>query len=249
MDRVGRKRVVCFGSSSGEMLDYLFGDSPNYFSLWCSGNPARAMPETFGLIDAAIGSSGDGAIALCVGGTSDVLFHMQHVASTYGVLDAEEVMTSAVNGLVQFEAFLKTKGFSQVIWLFFSPVVPLPATHWIDGFDIAEPLPNLLLANILRETARRACLRLDYGIDLFDALTISPERPFLKEAFRRDGPDHHPDYTKIQDLVWGSIRKIPGLPRRRRPELTQLYQHVPRSMDNVFSPRNPVIQRLNGVKV
>lgn len=123
-----------------------------------------------------------------------------------------------------------------------------PATHWIDGFDIAEPLPNLLLANTLRETARRACLRLDHGIDLFDALTLSPERPFLKEDFRRDVVDHHPDYTKIQDLVWDALRRISGLPRRRRPALTQLYQHIPRDMDNVFSSHNPVIQRLNGVK-
>ena len=78
-----------------------------------------ALPPTFDLIDPTIGSSSESAIALCLSGASDVLFHRQHVACSYGVLDIEEAMESALNGLMQIEAFLREKGFSQVVWLFF----------------------------------------------------------------------------------------------------------------------------------
>jgi len=248
MDRVSRKKVVCFGSSSGEMLDYIFGESPNYFSLWLSGNTARRLPATFATIDAALGDSAKGAIALCVCGTSDVLIHMQHVACTHGEVNTEEVIEAAVQGLVQFEAFLKEKSFSQVVWLFFSPIIPLPPAYWSQRLDIDEPLPSLLLAKTLREMARRASQTLGHAIDLFDALTISPEAPFLKEAFRREPPDHHPDYIKLQDLIWAAIRDVPGLPRRKKPAYGELYPHIPRDIEDVFKPQNPVIQRLRAAK-
>lgn len=242
------KKLFCFGSSSAEAIDYIFGSSDAYFSLWASGISARRLPEMLPAMDAVIGPFGRGQIALNVSGVSDVLFHMQHVANAYGDIDPEEVVETAVAGLAQFERFLKKKGFSYIAHVFFSPLTPLDGSYWTDRFGIATPLPNPLLARTLEALACRASSRLQHSINLLGDLTLDGDVPYLRDEFKRDEPNHHPDYVKIRSVIWEALKTIPGIPDPLGSPVEELQPHLARDFDDVFTFQNPVVQRLRSGK-
>lgn len=63
-------------------------------------------------------------------------------------------------------------------------------------------------------------------LDIFEETASGPDGFYLlREAFTKPSPSHHPDYIKIQDIVWRKLEPLDGRLARRDPPHRQLYPH------------------------
>lgn len=225
-------RLYAFGSSSGELFDYIFGTSSQYRSHWASGWSARGFlkAENRNYVLACLkGASSDDIIFLQYGAV-DVQFNAAHRMRLGNFLDPAGFCAQAAEGLLNMVADLQAAGFGKVYCVYAGPPVPLPPLYYRRKFGLPS-IPARFQAQMFREinrlVAEQAAL-----LDLSDVLT--DDRGVLKKRFRRSFPDHHADYIRIQELVWERIRDIPGMPPAREDWRGQLYPHRPRKIRNLM---------------
>ncbi|WP_164982809.1 hypothetical protein [Leisingera sp. NJS204] len=226
-------RLYAFGSSSCELFDYIFGTSSQYRSHWASGWSARGFlkAENRNYVLACLkGASSDDIIFLQYGNV-DVQFNAAHRMRLGDFLDPAGFCAEAAEGLLKMAADLRTAGFSRVYCIYAGPPVPLPVRYYRKGFGLPA-VPARFQAQMFREINRLLAGRVAL-VDMSDVL--ADEHGLLKEPFRRPFPDHHADYTRIQEPVWARIRDIPGIPPRRAEWRSQLYPHCPRGISKLIS--------------
>ncbi|MBT8154517.1 hypothetical protein KMP13_11530 [Epibacterium ulvae] len=215
-------RVYAFGSSSTEVLDYVFGATSRYRSYWASGWSARGLRKDDNrnyVLRCLEGAAAQDIIFLHFG-VVDALFNAPFRMEKGNFMDPEGFCQEAADGITTLVADLKAAGFENVYTLCVGAPCRVPVNYFHRRFKfhgIPVRYQAQLLNRIMELTGQRCDMR-----DLSSVL--ADEYALMKREFLRAKPNHHADYSKIQDLVWQGIADIPGLPPRRETWRTSLYR-------------------------
>lgn len=223
-----QRPLVVLGSSSSEVFDYIFGDRPDYHPFWASGWSARGLrsPNHTRYLEHILTDVPRSATVLLNFGCTDVNFNARHMASTRGIYDFSGVLNEALAGILTASRHITGMGFRNVRAVFISPVISLPQAYW-SRFSKGRQLPDRMLGRMYHDLCRATARQMP-TIDSFRDLTDGAAGGYLlKPEFMRPVPNHHPDYIKIQRVIWNRVSAIPGVPPRREEWLDQHYDHVP----------------------
>lgn len=217
--------LIVMGSSSSEMFDYIFGDNDLYFPYWASSWSARSFnrDETISYVKSILGKSSRESNIILNFGPQDIMFSLPVLLEIEGFYDLSLFQRNTVNGFNAAANLLRSMGFNRIFSVFSSPITNLPREYW-DRFNLTA-IPAIMQARMYCDLPSMIDHHIQTVIDLHDQLSQGKKRPFLKDEFRKDPMDHHPDYIKIQDILWNRLKDIPGILPRREPHFTELYPH------------------------
>jgi len=222
--------LVVLGSSSAEVFDYIFGDTPLYHPMWASGWSARGMIDSADFLAAIMDPLPRDARVLLAFGMTDIQFNLPWRVRQSRFYDFAGHLAETVEGITGMAEQLRQMGFARVGAVFTSIAVPLPPTYWRQR-DLAV-LPPALLGQMvldLAEALPRAGLETR---SILPQIIAAPDRPVLAPRFCRKTENHHPSYIATQQMVWQAIQDLPGIPPRRAEWLTGHYPHQPYSITN-----------------
>ncbi|MFC0282326.1 hypothetical protein ACFFJB_01595 [Camelimonas abortus] len=243
MREIGEHRAIfCFGGSSAEVFDYIFNDYPQYYSFWHSGQKGRGAQGLISAISSYLANRLQDSYVIIGAGTGDVTYHLQHVANTYGVIDAEEVILAAVAGYTRLEQALPALGCRKVRTIFYTPIVDLPPEYWQNVAGFAAPLPNRFMAKCVYEIARRCEHTLRDCVNLLP-ITADPETFLARPEFCRVYHDHHLSFIRVTPILASHVQDFVAGWDGRVDMPEQEYAHHPRREDMLFNTRNPVWQK------
>lgn len=215
-------RVYAFGSSSTEVLDYVFGATPRYRSYWAGGWSARGLRKDDNrnyVLRCLEGAAAHDIIFLHFG-VVDALFNAPYRMEKGDFMDPEGFCLEAADGIASLVADLKAAGFENVYTLCVGAPCRVPVGYFRKRFKfhgIPVRYQAQLLNRIMELTEQRCDMR-DLSPTLVDKYGL------MKREFLRAKPNHHADYSKIQRLVWKGICDIPGIPPQRKTLRTSLYR-------------------------
>lgn len=217
--------VAALGSSSTEVFDYIFGDTPLYHPLWAGGWSARGLrkEEPGGFLAATVADLPRNTRILLNFGATDICFNLPHKVRAERFYDYPAFMAEIVDGISRAHDLLSQMGFTRISAIFAAPVVALPRSYWAEMDTLF--LPPAQLGRMYRETARLAAQRGLPIIDLIDRFIVSHERPVLRPALTRKQPNHHASYIATQEAIWAGIRHLPDLPPPHTPFHHAHYPH------------------------
>lgn len=230
--------LVVIGSSSSEVFDYIFGDRPDYFPFWASGWSARGLrsDEHRRYLREILSPVPKTANVLMNFGCADVNFNCRHLASTKGVYDFQTVMDEAAQGILYCRDLVRTMGFFNVYAVFISPIISLPQEYW-NNFSPTRQLPDRMLGKMYFDLYQATASKMK-AVAAFRELTdFNSGRYVLKKEYMRTAPNHHPDYIKIQHVVWNRIRHIDGMMPMRSDPLVKGYPHVVAGIKKLIETR------------
>lgn len=219
--------LVVIGSSSSEVFDYIFGDRPDYFPFWASGWSARGLrsAEHRDYLQKILSPIPREANIFMNFGCTDVNFNFRHLASTKGVYDFKTVLDEAAEGISTSAEFIRSMGFENIHAVFISPAISLPQVYWRQ-VSKSRQLPDKMLGRMYFDLFKATAMDMK-TIDVFQELTdFKNDRYVLKKDYMRAAQNHHPDYIKIQHVVWDKIRHIDGILPMRSDLLNRGYPHV-----------------------
>jgi len=220
--------LIVLGSSSAEVFDYIFGDTPLYHPMWASGWSARGMADSADFLTAIMDPLPREATVLLAFGMTDIQFNLPWRVRQSRFYDLAGHLAETAAAITGMAAQLRQMGFAQVAAVFTSAAVALPPAYWRQR-DLAV-LPPALLGQMvldLAESLRQSGLETR---SILPQIIASPDRPVLAPRFCRKAEDHHASYIATQQLVWQAICDLPGMPPRRAEWLTRHYQHQPYSI-------------------
>lgn len=219
--------LVVMGSSSSEVFDYIFGDRPDYFPFWASGWSARGLrsAEHRHYLQKILSPIPRTANIFMNFGCTDVNFNCRHLASTKGVYDFKTALDEAAAGITTTSDFITSMGFRNIYAVFISPAISLPQVYW-SRFSQSRQLPDKMLGRMYFDLFQATASKMK-TVDVFRELTdFTNDHYVLKKEYMRAAPNHHPDYIKIQHIIWEKIRHIDGMLPMRSDPLDRGYPHV-----------------------
>ncbi len=219
--------LVVLGSSSSEVFDYIFGDNKDYFPYWAGGWSARGlMKKEYELyIKKIMHDIPRSSNILLNFGCADVAFNLRHMAAKKGVYDFKSTLLEAADGIEKCKKILNGMGFRNVYSVFISPIISLPQTYWSKLNPIRQ-LPDRMLGKFYFDLFQEVSRRMP-TIDLFDEVSdVKNESYLLKKEFKRSYHNHHPDYIKIQHIVYEKISSVPGMLPMREIPLKESYKNT-----------------------
>ncbi len=215
-------RVYAFGSSSTEVLDYVFGATPRYRSYWAAGWTARGLRKKDNrayVLRCLEGATPQDIIFLHFG-VADAVFSAPYQMEKGTFFEPEPFCQEAAEGLAALVADLKAAGFHNVYSLCVAAPCLVPAPYFRKRYQF-HGISVRYQAQLLRrisELSKHCCETRDISDALSDRYGV------LKQKYLRQKPDHHADYCKIQKLVWKVICDIPGIPPHREVWREHLYR-------------------------
>lgn len=219
-------RVYAFGSSSTEILDYIFGDTPRYKSLWASGWSARGLRKDTNrdFIMKCLRAARPQDIIFLHFGVVDAIFNAAYRAEKGDFMDPEGFCQEAADGVGMLVEDLKTAGFENVYSLCMGPPSPLRPNYFQRRAKMLG-LPVRYQARLLNRMNELVGARVRQ-IDMTPLL--ADEHGVLRKEFRRTPQNHHADYTKTQSVIWEALSEIPDLPPRQPVWHEKLYHNPKR---------------------
>lgn len=215
-------RVYAFGSSSTEVLDYIFGSSPRYRSYWAGGWSARGLrkEDNRSYVLRCLQGAAPQDIIFLHFGVVDALFNSSYRMQNGDFMDPEGFCQEAADGVAQLADDLKAAGFTNVYALCVGAPCRVSRDYFWRRFKLyGLPLRyQAQLLNRMTELVGQRCELRDLSPVLAD------KDGLMKAKFLRAKINHHADYSKIQKLVWEGIRDIPGLPPHRDTWRKVLYR-------------------------
>ena len=227
--------LVVLGSSSSEAFDYVFGDNPQYFPFWASAWSARGLrtKQHRDYLRAILAPIPRGATILLNFGCTDVNFNCRHMAASRGHYDFKAVIEEAAEGIRMTDGFLKHLGFDRNHAVFISPAMSLPQSYW-NIFSKSRQLPDKMLGRMYHDLFRLTARDVP-TIDLFAELSGGEKGHYLlRTEFMRPRPNHHPDYIRMQHILWDKIRHLEGMLPMREPPFQEEYPHVQSSIKTLL---------------
>lgn len=232
--------LAVLGSSSSEMFDYVFGDNPRYHPFWASGWSARGLrsADAKTYIATLLNRLPASSNILLNFGCTDVLFNARFMANSRGTYDFATMLNEAADGILQTRDLIEGMGFANVFAIFPSPIIALPTAYWRER-GTGRPLPDIMMGQMYFDLFRNLSGRMQ-TIDYFNDLSDGDSHFYmLKECFHRNAPNHHPDYIKIQDIIWSALEPIPGMPSRRAKPHERMYPHLRENIKTLMSENRP----------
>lgn len=226
-DRTPVRPLVVIGSSSSELFDYIFGDRPDYFPFWASGWSARGLrsEEHNRYLENILTPVPKEANVFLNFGCVDVNFNCRHMASARGVYDFKTIMDEAADGIRTAARTVRASGFQNIYAVFISPAIPLPQSYWAK-FSPSRQLPDRMLGRMYHELFREVASTMK-TVDVFNEIAEPGTGTYvMKKEYKKANPNHHPDYIKIQNIVWDKIKDIPGMLPMRSDPLREEYGHT-----------------------
>lgn len=215
-------RLHVFGSSSSEVFDYIFGATPRYRSYWAGGWSARGLRKerNRGYVLKCLEHARPQDIIFLHFGVVDAVFNAGYRIDRGDFLDPEGFCREAVEGIKMLVADLRGAGFRNIYTVAVGAPCRVPERYFRKRFQLhgLPPRYQAQLLNRINQLISGVCDRRDLTPVLADKHGV------LKPEFHRAKRNHHADYVKIQELVWESIRDIPGLPPRRQVWRSELYK-------------------------
>ena len=217
------------GSSSSEVFDYIFGDSPRYYSYWASGWSCRGLrrPKVLQYVEALTEPHRRNDIIFLNTGNADTIFNLAHKLAKGELVDIDAFCHEAAEGMLGMRRRLLRLGFERVFPVFFLPAPELPARYYSRHFDQAS-VPAQLQGAMIDRIAELVTMKA-LTINTLDKFR-SPGGLQLDSRFECSTNNHHACYIKTQEPIWESIQHIEGMPPRRRAWLTKLHPHEPFSL-------------------
>lgn len=215
-------RVYAFGSSSTEVLDYVFGPSPRFRSYWASGWSARGLRklENRDYVMQCLRGAAVQDIIFLHYGVADAVFNSAYRMQKGDFMDPEGFCQEAADGIAQLVDDLKAAGFHNVYPLCVGAPCRVPRNYFWSRFKM-HGLPMFYQAKLLNRMSELVAQRCEL-LDLSPVL--ADKNGLMKRKFLRYFPTHHADYTRIQEIVWDGIRHIPGMPPHRATWRSCLYR-------------------------
>lgn len=215
-------RAYAFGSSSTEVLDYIFGPSPRYRSHWAAGWSARGLRKEENrayVLNALRGAAQQDVIFLHFG-VVDALFNAPFRMQSGDFLDPETFCREAAEGVTRLAGDLEAAGFANVHALCVGAPCRVPPNYFWKKFRLMgiPPRYQAQLLNRITELVGAQCQLRDLTPVLAD------DAGLMRREFLRARPEHHADYTRIQQPVWQGISDIAGLPPHRDTWRSMLYR-------------------------
>lgn len=219
--------LVVLGSSSSEVFDYIFGDNKDYFPYWAGGWSARGLikEEYEAYIKKIMLDIPRSSNIFLNFGCADTAFNLRHMAAKKGIYDFKSTLFEAADGIEKCKKILNSMGFRNVYSVFISPMISLPQTYWSKQNPIRQ-LPDRMLGKFYFDLFQEVSRRIP-TIDLFDEVSdVKSGSYLLKKEFKRIYHNHHPDYIKIQHIVYNKISSVPGMLPMREIPLEESYKHT-----------------------
>jgi len=226
-DHPTQRPLVVIGSSSSELFDYIFGDRPDYFPFWASGWSARGLrsEDQKRYLKKILSPVPRDANIFLNFGCVDVNFNCRHMAATRGVYDFKAIMDEAADGIRTASETIRSAGFQNIYAVFISPAIPLSQSYW-EKFSASRQLPNRMLGRMYHELFREVASTMK-TVDVFNEIAEPGTGTYvMKKEYKKAKPNHHPDYIKIQNIVWDKIKDIPGMLPMRSDPLREEYRHT-----------------------
>lgn len=228
--------LVVLGSSSSEIFDYIFGNNPEYFPYWAGGWSARGLrsQEHEIYLRKIMKDIPKNANILLNFGCADVAFTLRHMAANKGVYDFPKILREAAEGIEKCRRVLIGMGFKRVYAVFVSPMISLPQEYW-NRLQPGRQLPDRMLGVIYYDLFKLVSKRMP-TINFFDELSRTEDGSYLlKDKYKREKPDHHPDYIKIQRIVYDKLKIISGMMPIRDTLLAEKYPTYPAPIKDLLA--------------
>lgn len=216
----GSVGVVSLGSSSSEVLDYVFEKSDHYHSFWASGWSARGLRggDTQSYLRTILQEPSRDSLVLMNFGLVDIMFSARRKAILEGYYDFGTFLKETAEGILRATSFVNGLGFADVRAIFPSPVPHLSQVYWNQFAVSGRQIPSQMMGRMYYDLSLALQKELPV-IDCFEALSNGEKGGFLlKRDFFKSEADHHPDYIKTQGIVREALTRTGRtLPFRAEP--------------------------------